>query len=333
MASDIVRFGILGLGMGSVRAETATKTPGAELACVCSLDEAQAWEWASKLDCDWTTHYGEMLDRQDIDVIGVLTSSGTHCDYAIQALESGKHTFTTKPMDISLAKIDAAIEAAERVGKILAVDFGLRYSPVNHKIRMAVRSGMFGKILYSDLVMRWYRAQEYYDGGIPAGWRSRTATESGSIANQGVHSVDLMQWILGPVSTVYGRMGTVGHDIETEDQTMSLLTFNSGAWGLIHTTTCSTPDLSTKWEVGGKGGSFVWGENKVSLWHSEADPESSIDDLQVDPNLPDSIIADMVSAVTKGTPVQCDGYEGRKSVAIFEAVYESSRTGQVVELA
>jgi len=330
--SDLVRFGILGLGMGSVRAETATKTPGAELACVCSLDEAQAREWAGKLDCDWTTRYEEMLVRQDIDVIGVLSPSGTHCDYAIQALEAGKHAFTTKPMDIRLEKVDAAIQAAERTGKILAVDFGLRYSPVNHKLRMAVRSGKFGKILYSDLLMRWYRTQEYYDGGIPAGWRSRTATESGSIANQGVHSVDLMQWILGPVSTVYGRMGTFGHEIETEDHTMSLLTFESGAWGLIHTTTCSTPDLGTKWEVGGTGGSFMWSENKVPLWHSGVDPESSIDDFEVDTNLPESIIADMVSAVTKGTPVQCDGYEGRKSVAIFQAVYESSRTGQVVEL-
>jgi len=318
--------------MGSVRAETATQTPGAELACVCSLDEAQAIEWAGKLGCDWTTRYEEMLARQDIDVIGVLTPSGTHCDYAIQALQAGKHTFTTKPMDIRLEKVDAAIQAAEQAGKILAVDFGLRYSPVNHKLRMAIRSGVFGQILYSDLLMRWYRAQAYYDGGIPAGWRSRRATEGGSIANQGVHSVDLMQWMLGPVAKVYGRKGTLGHEIETEDQTMSLLTFQSGAWGMIHTTTCSTPDLGTKWEVGGSGGSFAWSENKVPLWHSEANPESSIDDIEVDPNLPESIIADMVSAVTQGTPVQCDGYEGRKSVAIIEAVYESSRTGQVVEL-
>jgi predicted dehydrogenase len=329
---DLVRFGILGLGMGSVRAETATKTPGAELTCVCSLDQKQAQEWAKKLECDWTTNYEKMLDRQDIDVIGVLTSSGTHCDYAVQALQAGKHTFVTKPMDVRLAKCDAAIEAAERAGKVLAVDFGLRYNPVNHKIRMAVRSGTFGKILYSDLLMRWHRTQGYYDGGIPAGWRSRTATEGGSIANQGVHSIDLMQWILGSVSTVYGRMGTVGHDIETEDQTMSLLTFKSGAWGLVHTTTCSTPDLGTKWEVGGSGGSFVWSGNETPLWHSEANPESSLDDFQVDPNLPDSIIADMVSAVTERTPVQCDGHEGRKSVEIFEAVYESSRTGQVIEL-
>ena len=289
--SDLVRFGILGLGMGSVRAETATQTPGAKLACVCSLDEAQAVEWA------------------------------------------GKHAFTTKPMDIRLAKVDAAIQAAEQANKILAVDFGLRYSPVNHKLRMAIRSGVFGQVLYSDLLMRWYRAQTYYDGGIPAGWRSRRATEGGSISNQGVHSVDLMQWMLGPVSTVYGRAGTVGHEIETEDQTMSLLTFQSGAWGMIHTTTCSTPDLGTKWEVGGSGGSFAWAENKVPLFHSAANPESSIEDIEVDPNLPESIIADMVSAVTEGTPVQCDGYEGRKSVAIIEAVYESSRTGKVVELA
>jgi predicted dehydrogenase len=274
-----------------------------------------------------------MLDRRDIDVIGVLTSSGTHCEYAVQALQAGKHAFTTKPMDIRLEKVDAAIAASERTGKILAVDFGLRYSPVNHRLRTAVQNGAFGKILYTDLLMRWYRTQDYYDGGIPAGWRSRKATEAGSIANQGVHSVDLMQWILGPVSTVYGRMGTVGHEIETEDQTMSLLTFKSGAWGLIHTTTCSTPDLGTKWEVGGTGGSFRWSENKVPLFHSVADPESSLDEIEVDPNLPESIIADMVSAVTQGTPVQCDGYEGRKSVEIFQAVYESSRTGQVVELA
>jgi predicted dehydrogenase len=318
--------------MGSVRAETTTHTPGAELACLCSLDEGQAQEWAGKLGCDWTTDYEEMLERKDIDVIGVLTPSGTHVDYAIQALQAGKHTFTTKPMDITVAKCDAAIEAAEKAGRILAVDFGLRYRPINHQIRMAIHGGKFGKILFSDLVMKWHRTQAYYDGGIPAGWRSRKATEGGSIANQGVHSVDLLQWFLGPVTSVYGRIGTFAHQIETEDIAMAMLTFESGAWGLIHTTTCSVPEIGTTLEIGGDGGSLAWNDDKVVHWHSEADPSVTVDDFQVDPDLPGSIIEDMVSAITKGTKVAVDGYEGRKSVQIFNAVYESARTGNVVEL-
>lgn len=332
MAGDVVRFGIIGLGMGSVRAETATQTPGAKLACVCALGEVQAREWGAKLECDWTTHYEELLDRKDIDVIGVLTPSGTHCDLATQCLQAGKHTFTTKPMDILVDKCDAAIAAAKETGRILAVDFGLRYNPLNHQIRMAIQSGKLGRILFADLIMKWYRSQAYYDGGSPAGWRSRKITERGSIANQGIHSLDLLQWFLGPVTSVYGEIATLNHQIETEDHAMAMLRFASGARGLLHTTTCSVPELGTQLEVGGDGGSLAWNENKVIQWHCESDPKATLSDFEVDPNLPHSIIEDMVSAVTKGTPVQCSGEEGRKSVAIFQAIYESAETGKVVKL-
>jgi UDP-N-acetyl-2-amino-2-deoxyglucuronate dehydrogenase len=332
MAEDVVRFGILGLGMGRNRAQAATQAPGAKLVCICSLEEEKAEEWAGKLDCDWTSEYEEMLDRKDIDVVGILSPSGMHCDMAVQALEAGKHTFTTKPMDIDVAKCDAAIEAAERTGRILAVDFGLRYNPVNHKIRMALHSGTFGRILFSDLIMKWYRAQSYYDGGSPPGWRSRKATEGGSIANQGVHSLDLMQWFLGPVKSAYGRSDTLNHDIETEDNTMAILEFTSGAYGLIHTSTCSIPDLGTTMEIGGDGGSLGWKNSQIEHWHSEVKPDVQLDDFEVDPNLPKNIIEDMVAAITTGKEVACDGYEGRKSVQIFNAIYESSRTGMPVQL-
>jgi len=332
MGNDVVRFGILGLGMGSVRAKAVTHTPGAELACVCALEEDQAQEWAAKLGCDWTTSYEEMLARSDIDVIGVFTPSGTHAKCAIMALQAGKHAFTTKPMDITVEACDAAIETAEKAGRILAVDFGLRYNPINHRLRMAIRSGKIGNVLFADLIMKWHRTQAYYNGGSPAGWRSRKATEGGSIANQGVHSLDLLQWFLGPVKSVYGRTGTLAHDIETEDITMAMLTFESGAWGLIHTTTCSVPELGTTLEIGGDAGSVTWQENKVPHWYSEVDPNGTLDDIEVDPTLPDSIIADMVSAVTRGTKVAVDGYEGRKSVSIFCAIYESAHTGKVVTL-
>ncbi len=167
MAEEI-RFGIVGLGMGANRAKVASQTPGAKLVCVCDILEDKARRIAGELSCDWTNDYEKMLARDDIDAVGVLTPSGMHADFAMMAAKAGKHVFTTKPMDILVEKCDELIQVAKDAGVILAVDFGLRYSPVNHKIRMAVQSGTFGEILYSDLLMRWHRTQAYYDGGIPA---------------------------------------------------------------------------------------------------------------------------------------------------------------------
>lgn len=332
MVKDVLGWGIVGLGMGYNRCKKVVEAPGAELRMVCSIEPGRAEEVGKELGAEWTMDYDEMLARDDIDVIGVMTPSGTHCDFAIRALEAGKHCHTTKPMDIHVAKCDAAIAAAEKAGKILAVDFDLRYEPINHQIRMALRQGKLGDLLCCDLIMKWYRAQSYYDGGSPPGWRSRTVTEGGSIANQGVHFVDLLQWFMGPVKSVQGRSATFGHAIETEDQTMAIMEFQGNIMGAFHTTTCSVPNLGSYIEINGSQGTLLWKDSEISLFHSAVDPDLKLTDITVDPTLPKNIVEDMVSAITRGTPVQCSGYEGRKSVAIFEAIYESSRTGQVVQL-
>jgi len=330
--SEPVKFGILGLGVGANRAKLAPKTEEAKLVCVCDLQEDKAKRVAKELDCEWTTNYDEMLRRDDIDVIGVFTSSGTHCDYAIKAMEAGKHAFVTKPMDIRVEKCDSAIEAARKAGVVLAVDFGQRYSEIDQKMKLALDNGRLGRVILGDLRMKWFRDQAYYDGGYPPGWRSRKETEGGSAANQGVHFIDLLQWFMGPVKTVYGRSGTFAHKIETEDLSMALLTFESGAWGSIVTTTTSYPNLGSSIEITGDNGSIVWKDGKVLLYQRKDNPEPSLDEFQLDPNRPKNIIEDMVSAIKRGTPVMVDGNEGRKAVAIFNAVYESSKTGKIVKL-
>ena len=329
--SDI-RFGILGLGMGANRARLIPRTEGAKLACVCDLQKDKAKQVAKELNCDWTTRYDEMLRRNDIDVVGIFTSSGTHCDYAIKAIEAGKHVFVTKPMDIRVDKCDAAIDAAKEAGVILAVDFGLRYEEINQKIKLALDNGRLGRLILGDVRVKWHRTQEYYDGGFPPGWRKRKETEGGSAANQAVHHIDLIQWFMGPVKTVYGRSGTFAHKIETEDLSVALLTFKSGAWGTLVTTTTSYPNLGSVIEITGDNGTIVWKDSKVLLYKCKNDPEASLDEFKLDPNRPKNIIEDMVSAIKRGTPVMVDGNEGRKSVAIFNAIYKSSETGRVVEL-
>ena len=327
-----VRFGILGLGRSRKAAQTAIQTAGANLVCVCDLQEEKVKVTAQELDCDWTTSYDQMLARDDVDAIGVYTSSGTHADFANQAIAVGKHVFVTKPMDIDLDKCDRLIEAAKRANLVLAVDFIRRYRKTDHQVRQAVADGLIGNIILGDLRMKWYRSQSYYDGGWPPGWRSRSSTEGGSAANQGVHSIDQLQWFMGDVKTVQGRCGTFNHEIETEDCSVGILTFESGAFGMIQTTTCSYPSLGTTLQINGSKGTITMDKSGAIELMIEGQEEATIDQVEIETDFPENIIEDMVGAIIDGQPIMVSGEEGRKSVAIFTAIYESSRTGSIVQL-
>lgn len=329
--AEVVRFAIIGSGMGYDRARKAANTPGAQLVAVCTLDPERGQRAVQELGCELTDDYAALLAREDIDAVGILTPSGWHCDFAIQALKAGKHVFTTKPMDIRLEKCDAAIRAAQEAGKVFAVDFESRYAPINHQIRQAVRSGALGRVFSAELRMKWYRKQSYYDGGTPAGWRSRLETEGGSAANQAVHYLDLLQWWVGPVQSVQGRRGTLTHQIETEDNTQALLTFMSGAWGIVQTSTSNFPDLGTAIEISGDQGTLIWKDNQVTLFRTLTEEAPSLEAYPVDAALPQNIIADMVAAIAEGKTPQCPPEEGRKSVALFNAIYASARTQRPVE--
>ena len=326
-----VGFGILGLGRGRKAAQTAVQTAGANLVCVCDLQEEKVKATAQELDCDWTTSYDRMLARDDIDAIGVYTSSGTHADFANQAVAAGKHVFVTKPMDINLDKCDHLIEAAKRANLVLAVDFIRRYRKIDHQVRKAVVDGLIGNVILGDLRMKWYRGQSYYDGGWPAGWRSRSSTEGGSAANQGVHSIDQLQWFMGDVKTVQGRCGTFNHEIETEDCSVGILTFASGAFGIIQTTTCSYPSLGTTLQINGSKGTITMDKSGAVGLVIEGQEGATIDQVEIETDFPDNIIEDVVGAIIDGQPIMVSGEEGRKSVAIFTAIYESSRTGRIVQ--
>ncbi|HIB90138.1 TPA: Gfo/Idh/MocA family oxidoreductase [Candidatus Poribacteria bacterium] len=332
MMAKEVRFGILGLGRGRKAAQTAIQTAGANLVCVCDLQEEKVKVTAQELDCDWTTSYDQMLARDDVDAIGVYTSSGTHADFANQAIAVGKHVFVTKPMDIDLDKCDRLIEAAKRANLVLAVDFIRRYRKTDHQVRQAVADGLIGNIILGDLRMKWYRSQSYYDGGWPPGWRSRSSTEGGSAANQGVHSIDQLQWFMGDVKTVQGRCGTFNHEIETEDCSVGILTFASGAFGMIQTTTCSYPSLGTTLQINGSKGTITMDKSGAIELMIEGQEEVTIDQVEIETDFPENIIEDMVGAIIDGQPIMVSGEEGRKSVAIFTAIYESSRTGSIVQL-
>jgi UDP-N-acetyl-2-amino-2-deoxyglucuronate dehydrogenase len=264
--TDKVRFGIVGLGLGRNRAKTCAETEGAELVAVCDIWEERINLIREELDVEVERDYERLLERKDIDVIGIWTPSGMHASMAAQALDAGKHVCTTKPMDIRTAVCDQAIRKADEKGLVLGVDFDSRYVPDNHRIHHALNSGTLGKIILGDLRMKWFRAQDYYDSGMPEAWRSKLETEGGSLANQAVHYLDLLQWWLGPVVRVMGKKNTFTHDIETEDGTVAILETESGAFVTVLTTTCSFPHLGTSMEITGTEGTLSWKNQEVELF-------------------------------------------------------------------
>lgn len=346
---DAVRFAIVGLGMGRPRADRCRETPGAKLAAVCDLSEERGAAASRELGVPWVRDYGELLARGDVDVIGLWTPSGAHAAMAVQALQAGKHVCMTKPMDITTAACDRAIHEADRRGLLLGIDFEQRYLAVNHRVKRAVDAGAVGRLLRADLRTYWFRAQSYYDAGLPGRWRSRLDTEGGSLANQAVHFIDLLLWWAGAPRRVVGCRGAYGHDIETEDGATAVVQFRGGAVGSILTTTCAVPDRGHEITLCGTWGTLSWSRaDQVTLDHVPAGSRTAGDAFRVDgkppvvsadlgawaapPDLPDNIFADMVGAIRTGAALQCDGREARRSVALFQAVYRASDAGSWVEV-
>ncbi len=325
--SNELRVGIIGLGRGRHGIKTIQGMDNAKLVAVCDLQEKKAKKIAEENGCDWTVEYGDLLDRKDIDVIGIYTSSGTHCDIAIEALNAGKHAYVTKPMDVYTDPCTRAIETADKSGLVLAVDFGRRYNEKYRKMARDIRRGAIGRIMTADLRVKWFRTQGYYDGGFPLGWRKSKRTEGGSASNQGVHGIDLFMWLIGKVIDVYGVRRTLNHEMETEDTTAAILTLEDGGIGSIVTTTCADPASGDFIEINGTKGSISW-DAKAQPYESKEEEKEEAESTETGNN----IIEDMILAINKGITPNVDGREGRKSVELIEAIYTSSDTGKLITL-
>ena len=325
-----ITFGVVGLGMGSSRARTVAATEGARLLAVCDLREDRAKEVGERHSCDWYTDYERMLVRDDIDVIYVMTFSGLHAEHGIMAAKAGKHVISTKPLDVTLAAVDALIGECRKQGVKLVTDFDLRYSANPQTVRHAVQSGALGKIFLAEARLKWFREQSYYDEN--GGWRGTWRFDGGgSLSNQTVHYVDQLCWIMGDVKSVYAELGVFNHKIEGEDMGLAILNFASGAKGAICGTTTFPQSHYSGVEIHGDRGAVLTTHGKEIDWvwapGCDTDPEK----LRIEPEVK-SAAADMVRAIKENRDPQTTGEDGRKSVVLLEAMRRSNETGLPVTL-
>ena len=321
----MVRFAVVGLGMGRSRSRMVHETEGAQLVCVCDLKEDLAREVGEEFSCDWTTDLDDALGRADVDVVFMMTPSGMHAEHGVRAAQAGKHVITTKPMDVSTAACDRLIAAADAAGVQLGVDYQSRYVATNFRVATALRDGWLGKPLIGEVRFKWFRSDDYFlhNGGWRGTWK---LDGGGSLANQGSHLIDLLLWFMGDPEQVFGDAVVLNHDIETEDVGMAMLRFANGARGAVVGTTTFVHNAYFSAEVHGtEGGVLI---DAVLDGTARYFGDGLEDKLATIDNPLHNIVEDVVSCLESGTQLRVDGREGRRTVALLEAIYQSSRDGQ-----
>jgi predicted dehydrogenase len=294
------------------------------------------------------TDYAEFLRHPGLDIVNVCTPSGAHLEPAAAAAAAGKHVVVEKPLEVTLARCDKLIAACEKHNVKLCAIFPSRFSPANIALKQAIDEGRFGRLTLGDTYVKWWRTQQYYDGG---GWRGTWKLDGGgAYMNQAIHNVDLLYWLMGDVAEVSGVTATLAHErIEVEDTGVAALRFQNGALGVIEATTSAFPGLLKKTEIHGTTGSAIVEQDDILLWQFE--PETAKDRAlrkkfakkvggTGGASNPAAIsyqghleqLKDFVKAIQTGGQPRVDGVDGRKSVEIILAIYKSAATGRRVTL-
>ncbi|HEY0158851.1 MAG TPA: Gfo/Idh/MocA family oxidoreductase [Thermoanaerobaculia bacterium] len=339
-----LRVALLGCGRISVRHSELLGTgqvAGAELAAVCDIVEERARLVGEKYSVPWYTDMHEMAARNDVDVIAVLSESGNHARHVIELAPYGKHILVEKPMALTLDDADAMIRACDLNSVKLFVVKQNRFNVPVRKLREALEGGRFGKLVMGTVRVRWCRPQSYYDQDA---WRGTWAMDGGVLANQASHHVDLLEWMMGDVETVYALGRTALVNIETEDTAIVALRFTSGALGLIEATTAARPrDLEGSLSILGERGAVEIGGfavNEMKHWNFvDPTPEDAEVRQKYSVNPPNvygfghkEYYEHVVDSIRTGRQHLVDGLEGRKSLQLITAIYEAIETGQEVRM-
>lgn len=339
-----LKFALLGCGRIAKRHSELlgnNQIAGASLVAVCDIDQTKSAELGKKFSIPSYTDMHEMLRNENIDVVVVLTESGNHAKNVVDLAPYRKHIVVEKPMALTLDDADAMIKACDEAGVKLFVVKQNRFNVPVLKLREAINQGRFGRLFLGTVRVRWCRPQEYYD---QAPWRGTWAMDGGVLTNQASHHVDLLEWMLGDVDSVFARSSTALAKIEAEDTAVVTLKFRNGALGVIEATTAVRPkDLEGSISVMGEGGTVVVGGfavNKMDVWNftqSIPGDEEVMERYSVNPpNVygfgHQAYYEHVVDCIKNNLRHLVDGLEGRKSLQLINAIYESIETNREVQL-
>lgn len=342
-------FAIIGTGaIAGIHAQAIAALDNAVLLGVFSRTEEKASSFAETYNCRVFTSIDELLLLDGLDIVCICTPSGAHMEPALKCIEAGKHCLIEKPLEVSLEKCDQIIESAKAKGTKVAVVYPTRFYPISAELKDALDSQRFGDLVIGSAYVKWSRSEAYYNS---AAWRGTWEQDGGgALMNQAIHSVDMLQWYMGSVESVQAITGNIKHkSIQVEDTAVAILRFKSGALGTIECSTAVFPGAFKKIEIMGTKGTAIVEDNSLIQWQFEeaVDRDETIREKYSGAHIskggvsnPLDIsyfghqkqIEDLIEAINLNKDPLIDAEEGRKSVEIVRAIYESAKTGQIVRL-
>jgi UDP-N-acetyl-2-amino-2-deoxyglucuronate dehydrogenase len=364
----LINIGLIGAGnISDTHARAATAIPGVAIAAVHAPTLEHAQRLAARHGAVAYDTLEGLLSHRPLEMVAIGSPSGLHADQGIAAARQRLHVLVEKPIDVTTARTDALIAEAARAGVTLGVIFQDRLKLDVQRLKALVAGGRLGSPILATAAVKWYRAPSYYRDSR---WRgTRSLDGGGALINQGVHTVDLLLWLFGPVRRVYAKAGAKLHQIEVEDTAVAVLEFENGALGTLEAATSAFPGYSRRIELTGSNGTVILdGDTLAAVDLQDAteaekarpaagpasasaptglrrDKEaghyvpgaspatvSAASPIVADASAHQRVFEDFLRAVEQRTAPCCDGHGGRASVALIEAIYTSARTDRPVEL-
>jgi len=345
--NSMINFAIIGSGgIAAKHAQAIAAVSGAQLAAVWGQYPEQGAEFAAEHGAEFVPDIAALAARDDIDAATIATPSGAHALAAIPFLERGKAVLCEKPLEITLDKIDAILSAANKSGATLAGVLQLRLGVGAQAMKRAVDQGRFGRLTLCSAYLKWWREQSYYDA---VDWRGTWDLDGGgALMNQGIHVVDLLQWLAGMPSEVFAFSGCLVHErIEVEDTIAVALKYSNGAMGVIEASTACKPGFAARIELCGDKGSAVLEDDRIVRWQFDKELPGDEEIRMMDSGVivggssdPRAIgfeghrilIDDLVKAIAENRLPIIPGSEARNAVRLILAAYQAAESGTCIAL-
>jgi UDP-N-acetyl-2-amino-2-deoxyglucuronate dehydrogenase len=329
-------IGLIGGGnITETHARAARAIPGVEISAIHGTNAEKIARLCRGHGGTPYHDFDSFLNHRPMDLVIIGSPSGLHAAQGIAAARLGLHVLTEKPIEITTARADALIEAAKQSKVQLGVIFQDRMKSQIRQLHNWIDQGLLGKLLFVDARVKWYRPPEYYANSR---WRGTLALDGGgALINQGVHTVDLLLWLLGDVLRVQARTATELHNIEAEDTAVAILEFSSGTLGVFHATTAAYPGYPRRVEISGSEGTVILEHDRIIAANLRSTPATT-ESAALDENQSGSsaavtdfrghqaVLEDFLQAIQQNRAPACDGLEGRRSLALIEAIYLAAKT-------
>jgi UDP-N-acetyl-2-amino-2-deoxyglucuronate dehydrogenase len=337
-----MHVGIIGGGnISETHARAAQETPGVSIAAIYGMNQEKVTRMAAQYQAAPYSDFDKFLAHRPMDFVAIGSPSGLHAEQGIAAASRGLHVLTEKPLDVSTDRADELINATSKAGVKLGVFFQDRFKADLQRLKSWADGGILGKLILADARVKWYRPAAYY---ADSKWRGTLRWDGGgALINQAIHTVDLLLWVCGDVKAVQAVRRTALHQIEAEDTLVASLEFENGAIGSFQATTSVYPGYPRRLELTGSEGTVIVEHDRLvaaDLRNAPADFQSKGNDRNASASSPtvsdvrghQAALGDFVHAIQTNSTPRCSGVEGRRSLALVEAIYAACASGKRIEL-